>query len=240
MELDGRAALVTGGSGVIGAAIARMLAARGIRVAVGYRQDKGASQEVARDCADSIIVPIDVTDPDSVTKAFSRVQGELGPVTVLVAAAGVIRDRPLMRMRDRDWNEVIETDLTGVFYCVRAALPGMVAARFGRIVCIGSVSSRVGIAGQANYAAAKAGLAGLVRTVAREGGRHGVTANVVAPGLLESKMTAGIPSGQLDRYRELAATGKLVDVSDAARAALMCVESASLTGQVIDVDSGFC
>lgn len=240
MALDGRAALVTGGSGVIGAATARMLAARGIRVAVGYRHDKGAADDVARDCADSITVPVDVTDPDSVTEAFARVQEVLGPVTVLVAAAGVTRDRPLLRMRDRDWNEVIETDLTGAFYCVRAALPGMVAARFGRIICIGSVSSRVGIAGQANYAAAKAGLAGLVRTVAREGGRHGVTANVVAPGLLESKMTAGIPDRQLDRYRELAATGNLVDATDAARVVMVCVESASLTGQVIDVDSGFC
>ncbi|ONI92989.1 hypothetical protein ALI22I_00720 [Saccharothrix sp. ALI-22-I] len=237
MTLDGRTALVTGGGGVLGGAVAALLAERGLQVAVGYRENADTAKALA-DRVNGVPVRVDVRDPDSVRAAFRQVKSELGPVTVLVNSAGVLRDRPLLRMRDGDWGDVLATNLTGAFHCVRQALPAMVAARFGRVVSIGSVSGSIGTPGQANYAAAKAGLVGLTRSLAREAGRQGVTANVVAPGLLRSALTEHVPDGVWDAYREHTATGELVDPHDVARAVLLCVESRGITGQVINVDGG--
>ncbi len=236
--VEGRTALVTGGSGELGGAVVRALAGRGLRVAVGYRANEAAADALVKETPEAIAVPLDVTDPDSVRAAFEQVRADLGPVTVLVCAAGVVRDRPAVRMRTEDWRDVLDANLTGAFHCARQALPGMLGERFGRIVSIGSVSASVGPAGQANYAAAKAGLVGMTKSLAREAGRYGITVNVVAPGLLPSALAEPVGAKLWDAYRALSATGALVDPADVARAVLFCVECPSLTGQQITVDGG--
>ncbi|MER5970399.1 SDR family NAD(P)-dependent oxidoreductase [Streptomyces sp. NPDC002055] len=234
-----RVALVTGASGTIGSAVARALADAGLRVAAGYHRDADAARQLAKELPGALAVPVDVTDPDAVRAAFRDVASAAGPVTVLVNAAGVLRDRPLLRMADRDWEEVLSANLTGPFRCVRQALPAMVAAGYGRIVSIGSAAAAYGTPGQANYSAAKAGLLALTRSVAREYGRHGVTANVVAPGLVESPLIAGVGADSRAGFAERTATGGLVSAEDVARAVRFCVETPGLTGRSVDVDGGF-
>ncbi|SER47868.1 3-oxoacyl-[acyl-carrier protein] reductase [Streptomyces sp. yr375] len=239
MADDARVALVTGASGTIGSAVARELAGAGFRVAAGFHRDGAAARRLAAELPDALAVPLDVTDPDAVRAAFRQIAGLAGPVTVLVNAAGVLRDRPLLRMTDRDWDEVLAANLTGPFRCVRQALPSMIAAGYGRIVSIGSAAAAFGTPGQANYCAAKAGLLALTRSVARESGRHGVTANVVAPGLVESPLVADIGAASRSGFLERAATGALVSAEDVAGAVRFCVETPGLTGQSVDVDGGF-
>lgn len=234
-----RVALVTGGSGAIGAAVARLLAEQGFAVAVGYRTAHAEAKTLAAELPIAVPVELDVTDPSRVAAAFAAVTDQLGRVSVLVNAAGTTCDRPTVRMRDGDWDAVLRTNLTGAFACIRQALPGMIAAGYGRIVSIGSISATVGPPGQANYAAAKAGLAGLTRSIAHETGRYGVTANVVAPGLVESRLTAGVPDGARSAFLRAAATGRPVRAAEVARAVLFCVDTAAFTGQVINVDGGF-
>ena len=236
--LAGRTALVTGGGGELGGLIAEALGECGLRVAVGYRGNEAGAAEVAARLPEATTVRLDVTDPSSVETAFGAVRERFGPVTVLVNAAGILRDRPVVRMRQDDWQDVIDTNLTGAFQCAKQAVPGMLAARFGRIVSIGSISGVLGPAGQANYAAAKAGLLGMSRSLAREVGRHGVTVNVVAPGLLPSALTEQVGAKLWESYRDLAATRKLVDPADVARAVRFCLDCPSLTGQQIAVDGG--
>lgn len=231
-------ALVTGAGGAIGSAVARVLATRGTRVAVGFRRDEAAARALAAELPDALAVRVDVADPESVRACFREVTEAAGPVTVLVGAAGTLRDRPVVRMRDEDWDDVLRTNLTGMFHCVRQALPSMIAQRFGRIVTIGSVSGALGLPGQANYAAAKAGLLGLTRSVARENGRYGITANVVAPGLVESPLTAGLGASARARFLDLSATGAYVTPEDVAGAVRFCVDSPAVTGQLINVDGG--
>jgi 3-oxoacyl-[acyl-carrier protein] reductase len=236
--IDGTIAFVTGGSGVIGSACVADLGRKGARVAVGYREDVQAAVRVASQVPDAIAVQIDVTKPECVNKAFAQIESELGSVAVLVTAAGDIRDRPMLRMRDDDWEHVMRVNLNGAFYCMRRALPGMVADRWGRIVGIGSLSGLLGNAGQCNYAAAKAGLVGLARALAREVGRHGVTVNVVAPGLVESGLSASTPDAARQRLDTLASIGSRVEPGDIATAVSFCVDCPAMTGQVIAVDGG--
>ncbi|MEV4997147.1 SDR family oxidoreductase [Streptomyces niveus] len=231
-------ALVTGATGAIGSAVARALAARGTRVAVGFRRDEAAGRALAAELPGALAVRVDVADPESVRACFREVTEAAGLVSVLVGAAGTLRDRPVVRMRDEDWDDVLRTNLTGMFHCVRHALPSMIAQRFGRIVCVGSVSGALGLPGQANYAAAKAGLLGLTRSVARENGRYGITANVVAPGLVESPLTAGLGAPARERFLGLSATGRYVTPEDVAGAVRFCVDSPAVTGQLINVDGG--
>ncbi|MCW7944579.1 hypothetical protein AAW14_21840 [Streptomyces hygroscopicus] len=240
MAAEPRVALVTGGGGVIGAAVVRTLSACGMRLAVGYHKGASAAEELAAGLPDALAVPLDVADPDAVRGAFRRSAEALGPVTVLVNAAGVLRDRPALRMRDQDWDDVLRVNLTGVFHCVRQALPSMITQRFGRIVSIGSVSGAIGLPGQSNYAAAKAGLVGFTRSVARETGRHGVTANVVAPGLVDSPLIAGLDAPARERIVGSTATGQFVTPEEVANAVRFCVDTAAVTGQLINVDGGLC
>ena len=185
--MGGRVALVTGASRGIGRAVALALAADGHRVAACYGSDAAAAADT---CAaiesvggEAIAVQVDVCDPASVDAAFTTAEEAFGgKVEVLVANAGINRDGLLMRMTDEQWSSVLRTNLDGPFHVIRRATPGMVRARWGRIVVIGSVVGLSGSAGQANYAAAKAGQVGLVRTIARELGSRNVTANLVAPG----------------------------------------------------------
>jgi 3-oxoacyl-[acyl-carrier protein] reductase len=182
----------------------------------------------------------DVTDSTQVDAAFASVESALGPVEVVVANAGITRDTLLMRMSDEDWDSVIATNLTGAFRVARRAARAMVRARFGRIVFISSVVGQLGSAGQVNYAASKSGLVGLARSLARELGSRGVTANVVAPGFIETDMTAELGEDLKGKYAEQIPLGRMGTVDDiAATIEFLAGDGAGyITGALIPVDGG--
>jgi NAD(P)-dependent dehydrogenase (short-subunit alcohol dehydrogenase family) len=185
-------------------------------------------------------VRCDVTDPDQVEAAFAEVESALGSVEVLVANAGITRDTLLMRMSDEDWDQVIATNLTGAFRVARRAARPMIRGRFGRIVFMSSVAGQMGSAGQVNYAAAKSGLVGMARSLARELGSRGVTANVVAPGFIETDMTAELGDGLVKRYAEQIPLGRFGSVDDVAGTVEFLASDAAsyITGALIPVDGG--
>jgi 3-oxoacyl-[acyl-carrier protein] reductase len=223
---------VTGGSKGIGHGIALRLAKSGHRVAATYR-----SGEVP---ADVLGVQCDVTDPAQVEAAFAQVESGLGAVEVLVANAGITRDTLLMRMSDDDWDQVIATNLTGAFRVARRAARPMIRGRFGRLIFISSVVGVMGSAGQVNYAASKSGLVGMARSLARELGSRGVTANVVAPGFIETDMTAELGQELIEKYAEQIPLGRFGSVDDVAGTIEFLVSDAAgyITGAVISVDGG--
>jgi len=237
-------AVVTGGSGGIGRAIAVALGAQGGRVAVGWSTGEEGAAKTVIDIegagGQAMTVHIDVTQPESVDAAFGRVEEAWGQVGVLVNNAGVTGDGLLMRMSDEQWATVVRTNLDGAFHTIRRALPGMVRARAGRIVNVGSVAGITGSAGQANYAAAKAGLVGLTRSVARELAPRSITCNLVAPGPIATAMLDALPEA---RRHELAASvplGRLGEPDEVAGVvAFLCSDAAAyITGAVIPVDGG--
>ncbi len=234
-EKSGRVILVTGGNRGIGAAIAAHLAAAGHRVAATYRSGDVAPPGI-------LGVQCDVTDPpQQVDAAFKQVEAQLGPVEVLVANAGITKDTLAMGMKDEAWQSVIDTNLTGSFNVTRRALRPMTRARFGRIIYISSVVGLLGSAGQVNYAASKAGLVGLARSLAREVGSRGITANVVAPGFIETDMTAELSEKQVADYHAQIPLGRLGQVDDIAAAVEFLASDAAgyITGAVIPpVDGG--
>ena len=185
-------------------------------------------------------VPCDVTDPDQVEAAFAQVESTLGTVEVMVANAGITRDTLLMRMSDEDWDQVIATNLTGAFRVARRAARPMIRGRFGRIVFISSVVGQMGSAGQVNYAASKSGLVGMARSLARELGSRGVTANVVAPGFIETDMTAELGDDLVKKYAEQIPLGRFGSVDDiAGTVEFLASDVASyITGALIPVDGG--
>ena len=227
-----RTVLVTGGSRGIGRGIAERMLASGHRVAATYRSG-GVPEGV-------LGVQADVTDPEQVEAAFAEVESGLGPVEVLVANAGITRDTLLMRMTDEDWDAVLATNLTGAFRLARRAARPMVRARFGRLVFISSVVGQLGSAGQVNYAASKSGLVGLARSVARELGSRGITANVVAPGFVETDMTAELGEETVRRYAAQIPLGRLGAVDDVAAAVEFLASDAAgyITGALLPVDGG--
>ncbi len=239
-----RTALVTGGSRGIGRAVALELGRRGYRVAVNYQSAEAAAQEVVAAIRDgggtAVAIRADVSDRAQVKDLFEAAVREIGPVEVLVNNAGITRDNLLMRMDTDQWDAVLRTNLDSVFHCTQAAIRGMMKARFGRIVALGSVSGLVGNAGQANYAAAKAGLLGFVKSVAREAASRGVTANVVAPGYIDTDMTAVLPEEIRASILSKIPAGRYGTPEDVARtvAFLVSDEAAYITGQVIAVDGG--
>ena len=224
--------LVTGGSKGIGQGIAVRLAQAGHRVAATYRSGDVPQGVVGVQC--------DVTDPAQVEAAFAQVESAAGSVEVLVANAGITRDTLLMRMSDEDWDQVIATNLTGAFRVARRAARPMIRGRFGRIVFISSVVGQMGSAGQVNYAASKSGLVGMARSLARELGSRGVTANVVAPGFIETDMTADLGEDLVKKYAEQIPLGRLGSVDDIAGTVEFLVSDAAgyITGAVIPVDGG--
>ena len=227
-----RVVLVTGGSKGIGRGIAQRLHAAGHRVAATYRSGDVPTGVLGVQC--------DITDPGQVDAAFTEVESALGPVEVLVANAGITRDTLLMRMSDDDWSAVIETNLTGSFRVAKRATRAMMRARFGRMIFISSVVGQLGSAGQVNYAASKAGLVGLARSLARELGSRGVTANVVAPGFIETDMTAVLSEDLVKKYTDQIPLGRLGAVDDiAATIEFLAGDAAGyITGALIPVDGG--
>ena len=224
--------LVTGGSKGIGQGIAVRLAQAGHRVAATYRSGDVPQGVVGVQC--------DVTDPAQVEAAFAQVESAVGSVEVLVANAGITRDTLLMRMSDEDWDQVIATNLTGAFRVARRAARPMIRGRFGRIVFISSVVGQMGSAGQVNYAASKSGLVGMARSLARELGSRGITANVVAPGFVETDMTADLGEDLVKKYAEQIPLGRLGSVDDIAGTVEFLASDAAgyITGALIPVDGG--
>lgn len=228
-----RAVLVTGGNRGIGLAIARAFAAAGDDVVVTHRS--GEPPEGLRG------VRCEVTDSASVDAAFTEAEEMLGrPVEVLVANAGITRDTLLMRMSDDDFEAVVDTNLTGAFRCARRAAKGMIRARRGRIILISSVVGLYGSPGQTNYAASKAGLVGLARSITRELGGRGITANVVAPGFIETEMTAELPDERRSTYLSTIPAGRFAAPEEVAEVVrfLAGPAAAYISGAVIPVDGG--
>lgn len=229
---ESRVVLVTGGSKGIGRAIAEAFRDAGYRVAATYRSG-GVPEGV-------LGVPCDITDQGQVDQAFAQVEGELGPVEVLIANAGVTKDTLLMRMTDDDWQSVIDTNLTGTFRVVRRASRPMMRGRFGRIVLISSVVGLLGSPGQINYSSSKSALVGMARSLTREIGSRNVTTNVIAPGFIETDMTAVLPDETIADYTRRIPAGRLGSVDDVAQAALFLAgdHAGYISGAVIPVDGG--
>jgi 3-oxoacyl-[acyl-carrier protein] reductase len=230
--LTERTVLVTGGNRGIGRAIALALAAAGHRVAVTSRNGRGPEGVLA--------VQADVTDAASIDAAFTAVEAELGPVEVVVANAGITKDTLLLRMSEQDFDEVVATNLGGAFRVVKRASKGMLRARFGRVVLISSVVGMLGSAGQVNYASSKSAMIGFARSLTRELGGRGITANVVAPGFIESDMTAALPPEQQQEYLARIPVGRFGSADDVAATVVWLAsdEAAYVSGAVIPVDGG--
>jgi len=240
----GRVAFVTGASRGIGRAIAVALGTAGHRVAFCYSSDHAGAKDtqaaVEATGVDACAVQADVADADSVDRAFSEIEGSLGPVELLVNNAGITRDGLVMRMSDEQWDDVLQTNLTGAFHTIRRASPKMMRGRFGRIVNVSSVSGQTGQAGQANYSAAKAGLVGLSRAVARELAPRNITCNVVAPGPIVTAMTDGLPDDWHAWAEQTVPLGRLGTPEEVgAVVTFLCSDSAGyVTGALVPVDGG--
>ncbi len=227
-----RTVLVTGGNRGIGRAIAEEFVAQGHRVAVTVRSGEGP--------AGTLSVIADVTNPESLDAAFATIEEKLGAVEVLVANAGITRDTLLMRMTDEEFETVIDTNLTGSFRVLKRATKGMIKARFGRVIFIGSVVGLLGSAGQVNYSASKSALVGMARSITRELGARGVTANVVAPGFIDTEMTAELSDELQAQYKKNIPAGRFAQPSEVAKvvAWLAGDDAAYISGAVIPVDGG--
>lgn len=227
-----RTVLVTGGNRGIGFAIAEEFLAQGHRVAVTARSGNGP--------IGAMTVRADVTDAASIDAAFTAIEAELGPVEILVANAGITKDTLLLRMTEEDFVSVIDTNLSGAFRVVKRASKGMLKARYGRIVLVSSVVGLLGSAGQVNYSASKSGLVGLARSLTRELGSRNITANVVAPGFIETEMTAVLPEAQQAEYLKSIPAGRFATPAEVARviAWLASDDAAYISGAVIPVDGG--
>ncbi len=239
-----RVALVTGGSRGIGRAIATRLGEQGHPVAVNYASRADAADEVVAAIraagGEALAVGADVGDEDAVAAMFEEVGSTLGPVEILVNNAGITRDDLLLRMKTDAWDDVLRVNLRAAFLCTKAALRGMLRAKWGRVVCVSSVAGVAGNPGQANYAAAKAGLIGFAKSVAKEVGSRGITVNVVAPGFVETDMTDALGDDVRTAVLPSIATGRFGQPEEVASlVGYLCAdEAAYITGQVIRVDGG--
>jgi 3-oxoacyl-[acyl-carrier protein] reductase len=227
-----RTVLVTGGNRGIGLAIAQRFAKQGDRVAVTHRGSDVPAGLYGVRC--------DITDPEQVDAAFGQIEAELGPVEVLVANAGITADTLLLRMSEEQFSSVLETNLAGSWRCAKRAAMKMLRARWGRMIFISSVAGLSGNPGQTNYAASKAGLVGLARSITRELGSRNITANVVAPGMIETDMTAELPEARRKQILGEIPGGRFAQVDEVAAAVgfLASDEAGYITGAVLPVDGG--
>lgn len=236
---EGRVVMVTGGSRGIGAACAAWFLAHGDKVAVTSRS--GAAPKLDDAPADRLVsLACDVRQPEQVEAAFAEVESRFGPVEVLVANAGVTRDTLVLRMSDQDWDEVLETNLTGSWRMAKRAVGKMVRARAGRIIVLSSVGAFVGLPGQANYAASKSGLVGMARALAREVASRNITVNVVAPGVVATDMVAALGEAKVAELTAMVPLGRAGTTDDVAAAVgfLASPEASYITGAVLAVDGG--
>lgn len=238
--LDGEVALVTGASRGIGASIARALADAGATV-VGTATSQAGADGISQALADKGRgIVLNVADEESVQAAVKDMQANEGNPTILVNNAGITRDNLLMRMKQDEWDDVIATNLTGVFRVSKACLRGMMKAKKGRIINIASVIAVMGNAGQSNYAATKAGMVGFSKSLAREIGSRGITVNVVAPGFIDTDMTKDLPEAQRDAMLSQVPLGALGAGDDIANAVLFLASTAGayITGETLHVNGG--
>ena len=241
-DLTGRAAIVTGASRGIGRAIARRLAAAGATVVAGARADHADSvaREIEAAGGTAVGVTLDVTDSESVAGVARATLDRFGRIDVLVNNAGIVRDQLLVRMKQSEWDAVVATNLTAAFICCQSVLRPMLKQRSGRIINIGSVVGQSGNPGQANYAASKAGLIGFSRSLAQEVASRGITVNVVAPGMIDTDMTAALDQRARDALRARIPMGRLGAPEDVGAAVcfLASDEASYITGQVVSVNGG--
>lgn len=227
-----RTVLITGGNRGIGYAIAQEFIDSGFSVAVTARSGSGPSG--------ALTVVADVTDADSLDSAIAEVEQQLGPIEILVANAGITKDTLLLRMSDEEFESVVNTNLNGVFRVVKRVTKGMLKQKFGRIILIGSVVGLLGSAGQVNYSATKSALVGMARSITREIGARNITANVVAPGFIDTDMTAELGEELAKSYRERIPAGRFASPAEVAKVVrwLATDEASYISGAVIPVDGG--
>ncbi len=239
-DLTGRTALVTGASGGIGRAIAEALSAAGAKVALSGTREAVLQEVAATLTGESAVVPCNLADPAAVDALVGQAEAAVGPLDILVANAGITRDKLLIQMKDEDWDSVLDINLGSYFRLAKTAVRGMMKRRHGRIIGITSVVGVTGNPGQTNYCASKAGMIGFTKSLAQEVASRGITANTIAPGFIESPMTDGLPDAQKAALLGRIPAGRLGQGQDIAAATVYLASSAAayVTGQTLHVNGG--